>query len=463
MKKMWGGCFKEGLDPMAQKLSFSLALDSRLYRYDILTNKAHCKALHEATLLTDSEHDSLQKTLLDLLQRFEKNESELVGPDEDIHSLIERLVTEALGETGKKLHTGKSRNDQVVTDMRLYLKDQILELQTHLESVMCGLWQLAWRYQKVVFPGMTHFQMAQPVLFAHHMLAYVEMFTRDKQRLSEIFEHTDVCPLGSGALAGNNYGLDRSLIAKELGFSKLTRNSMDGVSDRDFVIEFCSASAQIMLHLSRICEELVLFSSPVMGFVRIGDAFTTGSSIMPQKKNPDVAELIRGKCGRIVGNTMGLMQLMKALPMTYNRDMQEDKSYLFDTVDTLFCVLPAFAKMLSTITLNSTAIEAALKKGYLLATDLADYLVTKGIAFRDAHTITGRIVMYALERQKGLEDLSLNEFKSFCDQCEKDVLKVFDYGASVDQKDVYGGTASKRVLYQLKRLKEEYQWNEPSF
>jgi argininosuccinate lyase len=458
-KKLWGGRFKKGLDSDAKELSYSLCFDKRLLPYDIKTNLAYAKALAKEEIISIGELSLLEKFFNELSQKVENNELSFDVDDEDVHSYVERLTTEALGDVGKKLHTGKSRNDQVVTDMKLYMKAEIEQVLGLVEDTLKALYELAEKNVELEFPGFTHFQIAQPVLLAHHILAYFEMFYRDRDRLVSNLEKLDYCPLGSGAMAGNSFGLDRAFVAKELGFSKMTRNSMDAVADRDYMLEFCSNSSIAMMHMSRLCEELVLWNSPMIGFVTIGDEFTTGSSIMPQKKNPDIAELIRGKNGRVLGNYTALQHLIKALPLTYNRDLQEDKEIIFDTIDTLKLSLKCFSKMLTTVEFRKTAIQLALKKGYILATDFADYLVGKGVPFRTAHEVTGRVVLYASENNKHLEGLTLEELQKFSDKVDRDVEDVFDIRTAIDKKDSFGGTATKRVKYQLKKIVEEFQWN----
>lgn len=457
-QKLWGGRFKKPFDEDAKRLSYSLNVDCRLAPYDIRVNMAHSMGLNQAGYLSDSECASLLSTLQEVGDLLEKPDHGLFSGDEDIHSCVERLVTAKLGDLGKKMHTGKSRNDQVITDVRLYLKDQILVVVDLLDQLRHTLWTMAGAHVGTIFPGFTHFQTAQPVLLAHHLLVYVAQFGRDRERFLETLKRTDVCPLGSGALAGNNYKVDRHFVAQELGFSALTDNSMDGVSDRDFMMEFLSNASLCMTHLSRFCEELVLWSSPLIGFVTIGDEFTTGSSLMPQKKNPDIAELIRGKSGRMLSHVVGLTHVIKALPLTYNRDLQEDKEMLFDSVDTLSLCLLCFEKMLPTIQFNPGPISDALSKGYLLATDLADYLVHKGVPFRESHDITGQIVAYASDRNAQLEDLSLAELQAISSVIEADVSAVFVMQSAIDRKDLWGGTATAQVLVQLERLKKSNGW-----
>lgn len=458
MSKLWGGRFKQGLEPSAKEFSYGLDVDSVLVHYDILVNKAHAKALTEAGIFTAAEFAKVTDCLDELDTIFEQDPDELLGDDEDIHSCIERLVTERLGDLGKKLHTGKSRNDQVITDFRLYAKDACNDLGEGIQAVIISLCQLADKNIDLPFPGFTHLQTAQPVLIAHHLLAYVEKFIRDTERLSTAFETADVCPLGAAALAGNNYGLDRELIAEELGFAAITLNSMDAVSDRDFVLELAFACNVIMTHMSRLADELILWSSPLTGFIEIGDGYTTGSSIMPQKKNPDIAELIRGKGARVQGNMTALFHLIKGLPLTYNRDLQEDKELLFDSVDTVYDALDCMSGMLETIVFNPEKINAALKNGYCLATEFADYLVKKNVPFREAHEITGAVVLSAIEAKKGIEELSLAEFQKFDKRIQKDVFDALTIQAAIDAKDVIGGTASAQVKAQLKELKDQFQW-----
>ena len=455
MAQLWGGRFRKPLDPDAVTLSYSLHVDQRLFLYDLKTNLAYAKALQKVGLLEAEEVTKLSTLFTDLGKRFEQGDTSLFQNDEDVHSAVERLATEALGDTGKKIHTGKSRNDQVITDVRLYVKDHLQQGINSVQALLHCLVSLAQEHKQTVFPGLTHFQPAQPVLLAHHLLAYAEQFLRDKTRLQDTLKRMDYCPLGSGALAGNSVGIDREFLAKELGFAGITRNSMDTVSDRDFIIESCSALAMCMSHMSRLCEELVLWSSPLLGFASIGDEFTTGSSLMPQKKNPDMAELIRGKSGRVIGNLMGIHHVIKALPLTYNRDLQEDKEYLFDSFDTVLLSLTVLTKMLKTVTFNQKAIETALSKGYVLATDFAEYLVHKGVPFREAHDLVGQVVSYAVDQNKTLEQLTLAEFQQHSFKVEADVVNIFDFKRAIQEKNSLGGTAFEQVNTQIKWFLEE--------
>jgi argininosuccinate lyase len=456
MTKLWGARFREGLDPSAREYSYSLWVDIRLAVYDLKVNLAHAGALKKAGIFSADDFSKVSTCLEALMAEFDDDEAELPGgdhDDEDIHSRIERLVTESLGDLGKRLHTGKSRNDQVITDVRLYVKDECLEVISLLRNLVTVFVDLAEANLGVPFPGFTHLQTAQPVLLSHHLLAYVEQFLRDVKRFEDVYLSSDVCPLGSAALAGNNYGLDREFIAKELGFSGLTSNSMDAVSDRDFMMEFMSAASICMTHFSRLSEELILWSSPLTGIVEIGDAFTTGSSIMPQKKNPDIAELARGKAGRVLGNMVALTHIIKGLPLAYNRDLQEDKNLLFDSVDTLVSTLEVFAKMMPTLRFNRAAIDTALANGYCLATELADYLVKKGIPFREAHEITGAVVLFAMEHKRGLENLTLEELTQFDVRIQDDVFLVLSVDAALAAKNVYGATSLSQVTEQIRRIR----------
>lgn len=452
--KLWGGRFQSGLDPDAAKFSVSLDFDKVLYPYDIRLNIAHSRELQRVGVLSQAEYDTLSAGLLQLRLDMDADLEGLLADDEDIHSAIERILTARLGDLGKKMHAGKSRNDQVITDVRMFLKDQILEIREAIRILIQALVALAESHIDWVFPGLTHFQPGQPVLLAHHMMAYVEQLTRDDVRFQAAYVETDVCPLGSGAMAGNTYGIDRQAVATELGFSRITMNSMDGVSDRDFMLSFCAASAICATHLSRLAEELVLWSSPLIGFVRIGDAFTTGSSIMPQKKNPDIAELIRGKTGRVTGNLVNLLQLIKALPLTYNRDLQEDKPALFDTIDTLKTSLRCMGKMMPTLVFQREAIDRALQTGYITATELADYLVRKGVPFREAHDITGKVVLHAETHGVQLAEIGLPELQGFHPDIAADIYRVLSVTDSIEAKNGVGGTATIQVLSQIKRVQE---------
>lgn len=451
MSKLWGGRFEGGLDEAAKKFSYSYSWDKRLYKQDIAVNKAHAKALNKTGILTDDELKKLSSALDKLLTQTPQTDAE----DEDIHSYVERQLVESLGDLGKKIHTGKSRNDQVATDTRLYLKEELTKIDAQLSELIKTLITFAETHIDTIFPGFTHLQIAQPVLFAHHILAYAQKIKRDKSRLKDAFERADECPLGSAALAGSNYPLDREFLAKELGFREPTQNSMDAVSDRDFILETLSAASIFMAHMSQLSEELILWSSPLLGFIEIGDAYTTGSSIMPQKKNPDIAELIRGKTGPTLGHFVALHETSKGLPMTYNRDLQDDKKHLFACLDDISTVITCMTGMIPTITLNQSPIQVALEKGFILATEIADYLVLKQVPFRDAHEITGKIVRYAIENQKKLEDLSLEEFQNCSNAFDEDILDSLTLEKAICRKNLLGGTSTDQVKNQIKRLKEQ--------
>ncbi|MDI3518285.1 MAG: argininosuccinate lyase [Caldanaerobacter sp.] len=421
--KLWGGRFKKDLDKLMEDFNSSISFDIRLLKYDIMGSIAHAKGLYKAGVLTEEELNLIEKGLKEILEESELKE---IPQDEDVHSYVERLLVEKIGDTGRKLHTGRSRNDQVATDERLYLRDEIDKIKEDLIKLINTLKEMAKTYKEAIMPGYTHLQRAQPVTFGHYLLAYVEMFKRDLSRLDDMMKRVNVMPLGSGALAGTTFDIDRKYVASLLGFDDITLNSIDGVSDRDFVIEFLSFASITMMHLSRFSEELILWSTKEFDFIEMDDRFSTGSSMMPQKKNPDAAELIRGKTGRVYGDLITILTVMKGLPLAYNKDMQEDKEALFDGIDTLKMSLKVFTEMIKTIKVKTDNMEKAAKYGYMNATDFADYLVQKGIPFRTAHEIAGKVVLYALERNLAIEDLPLEELKKFSDVIEKDVYEAID-------------------------------------
>ncbi|AAM25623.1 argininosuccinate lyase [Caldanaerobacter subterraneus subsp. tengcongensis MB4] len=421
--KLWGGRFKKDLDKLMEDFNSSISFDIRLLKYDIMGSIAHAKGLYKAGVLTEEELNLIEKGLKEILEESELKE---IPQDEDVHSYVERLLVEKIGDVGRKLHTGRSRNDQVATDERLYLRDEIDKIKEDLIKLIDTLKEMAETYKETIMPGYTHLQRAQPVTFGHYLLAYVEMFKRDLSRLDDMMKRVNVMPLGSGALAGTTFNIDRYYVASLLGFDDITLNSMDGVSDRDFVIEFLSFASITMMHLSRFCEELILWSTKEFDFIEMDDRFSTGSSMMPQKKNPDAAELIRGKTGRVYGDLITILTVMKGLPLAYNKDMQEDKEALFDGIDTLKMSLKVFTEMIKTIKVKTDNMEKAAKYGYMNATDFADYLVQKGIPFRTAHEIAGKVVLYAIERNLPIEELSLEELKKFSDVIEKDVYEAID-------------------------------------
>ncbi|MBI5233223.1 MAG: argininosuccinate lyase [Deltaproteobacteria bacterium] len=456
-RKPWSGRFTENTDRTAEGFNASIAFDQRLFSHDIKGSIAHAMTLEKAGILTRKECASIIKGLKVVEKEIASGRS-VFGPDvEDIHMAIEKRLTEKIGPVGGKLHTGRSRNDQVALDVRLYLKDEIQEILGLIRTLQKTLVDVAEKNLDIVMPGYTHLQRAQPVLLSHHLLAYFEMFERDKGRLLDCLKRMDVSPLGAGALAGSPYRLDRGYTAGLLGFAGATRNSLDSVSDRDFCIEFVSASAMAMMHLSRLSEELVLWSSSEFGFVELSDAFSTGSSLMPQKKNPDMAELARGKTGRVYGNLVALLTVMKALPLSYNKDMQEDKEPLFDTVDTVKNSLNIFSPMLRTLVFNKERMRDAARAGFLAATDAADYLVKKGMPFRKTHHIVGEVVAYCIKNKKTFDGLSLVEWKSFSPLFEKDIKKAISVESSLNVRSLQGGTSPLVVKKRLKGIGKEFE------
>lgn len=439
-----------------EKYTASVSVDKRLYKQDIAGSIAHARMLARQGIISEKDAELITMALTSIRDEIEDGSLALRDDLEDIHMNIEARLIEKVGDVGRKLHTARSRNDQVALDMRLFAKEAILGAIEKLIELQRALLDLAEANKDVVIPGYTHLQRAQPVLFAHHMLAYFEMLQRDVARFRDCLGRTDVLPLGSGALAGVPYPIDRDFLAKELGFGRISENSMDAVSDRDFVIEYQAAASIAMMHLSRFAEELVIWSSTEFGFVELDDAYATGSSIMPQKKNPDVAELARARTGRVYGNLLAMLTVMKALPLSYNRDMQEDKEGFFDTVDTLLSTLEVFTGMVATLKVKGEKTRRAAEEGYILATDLADYLVGKGVPFREAHNIMGGLVQYAVEKGKTFKDLSLSEYKSFSPLFEEDVYSV-TLASSLGARNVPGGTAPGQVAQQLARARKIVQ------
>lgn len=447
---LWGGRFNEPTDEFVKIFGASIAFDKILALYDIQGSIAHATMLSEIDVLSSSE-------LNEILEGLTKIKDEIVNDQfnwsidlEDVHMNIESRLIEICGESGKKIHTGRSRNDQVATDIRLYLRDQVLLINNELERLLTALLDLAEQEKATIMPGFTHLQAAQPVSFGHHLLAYFEMFKRDRERLYEGFKRINTMPLGSAALAGTSYPINRDRTAELLGFERISLNSIDAVSDRDFAIEFVSSASLIMMHLSRFSEEIILWSSSQFDFISLPDSFSTGSSIMPQKKNPDVPELVRGKTGRVTGNLISLLTLMKSQPLAYNKDNQEDKEPLFDSVDTIFNCLHVFADMVPMIKSNKDNMYQAALKGFTTATDLADYLVKKGLAFRDAHDIVGKAVSYGIKENKDLNEFSLDELKSFNKLIEKDVFDVISLEGSINARDHLGGTSIKQISKAIK-------------
>lgn len=438
------GRFKKEADEAVSRFTASLSFDRRLYHFDIAGSMAHARMLARQEIITARDAEVIVDGLQEIEKEIEEGLFEFKSELEDIHMSIESRLTEKIGPAGARLHTARSRNDQVALDLRLFLKSAIGQTLENIQALERALVRQADANRGVILPGYTHLQRAQPVLLAHHLLAYFEMLQRDVERFEDCFERTDVMPLGSGALAGVAYDVDRKSVAEELGFSRISNNSLDAVSDRDFVIEYQAAAGICMMHLSRLAEELILWSSAEFGFVELDDSYTTGSSIMPQKKNPDVAELTRGKVGRVYGNLIAMLTIMKGLPLSYNRDLQEDKEGLFDTVDTLVFTLEVFAGMVETLRFKPDTMLKALDQGYLLATDLADYLVKKGETFRKAHEAVGKLVQWASARNKTFGEISLKEYKKYSALFDKDVYGI-TFQTSLASRDNPGGTAPKRV------------------
>ncbi len=454
-EKLWGGRFSQPTDKFVEEFTASIQFDQRLYRYDIQGSLAHCRMLAKQGIITHDEADAIVAGLGEILAEIERNEFEFSIAREDIHMNIEARLIEKIGPVGGKLHTARSRNDQVALDVRLYLRDEVDAIRTTLTALQQSLLGQAEANLDVIMPGYTHLQTAQPILFAHHMLAYVEMFARDAGRLNDLRTRLNVLPLGAGALAGTTFPIDREWVAQQLGFTGVTRNSLDSVSDRDFAIEFCGFAAILMMHLSRLAEELVLWSSADFAFIDLSDGFCTGSSIMPQKKNPDVPELVRGKTGRVYGNLVSLLTLMKSLPLAYNKDMQEDKEPLFDTIDTVRGSLKVFTEMIAQMTVNATRMREAAARGFSTATDVADYLVRKGLPFRQAHEVVGKTVRYCIESGKDIPELTLDEFRQFSKKIEADIFDAVTLDASVNARQATGGTARAAVEREIARARQE--------
>jgi len=450
--KAWSGRFREPTHRLVETFTSSVTVDRRLYAEDIQGSIAHCKTLEKARVLTQTESRTIVRALEAVKLELDRGKFRFVAQDEDIHMAVERRLTELIGPLGGKLHTGRSRNDQVALDVRLYFRRQLELFAERIVNCQRVLVAKAKVNRTVAMPGYTHLQRAQPVLFAHHLLAYVDMLERDKGRIQDAQKRLNVMPLGSGALAGTNYPVDRRFTAGLLGFARVTTNSLDAVSDRDFMIEIAAALSITMMHLSRMSEELILWSSQEFRFVDLPDGFCTGSSMMPQKKNPDVPELVRGKTGRVYGQLMNLLTTMKALPLSYNRDLQEDKPAVFDALDTVTASLEVLTELVRRLKVNREALKQAVQGGGLLATELADYLVTKGIPFREAHAITGRVVRTALERGLELSALSLHELRQFSERFDKGVFARLTVEAAIDRKAQIGGTARGQVEQRIKEL-----------
>jgi argininosuccinate lyase len=456
--RMWGGRFNQPTDEFVQAFTASVGFDRRLAHADIEGSRAHAMMLKHIGVLNSDELTAIKYGLQQIREEIDAGKFTWSVALEDVHMNIEARLTELVGDAGKKLHTGRSRNDQIATDIRLYLREQIGACMHAIRSFQNGLLDLAEREAQTIMPGFTHLQVAQPVSFGHHMLAWFEMLDRDHGRLTDCAARMNQMPLGSAALAGTSFELDREYTAELLGFDMPTRNSIDAVSDRDFAIEFCAAASICMVHLSRMAEELVLWSSAQFEFIQLPDRYCTGSSIMPQKKNPDVPELVRGKAGRVTGHLVNLLMLMKAQPLAYNKDNQEDKEPLFDTLDTLIDSLRAFADMVPALSVNRDSTYQAAQQGYATATDLADYLTRKNVAFRDAHEVVGKAVAFAIEQGKDLSACTLQELQKFDPRIEQDVFEVLTLEGSLNARNITGGTAPEQVLFQVnagrERIKE---------
>jgi argininosuccinate lyase len=454
-QKVWGGRFQEDTDTLVHRFNASIGFDYRLYAQDIEGSIAHCRMLAKQSIIDEEEALEIIEALGEIKREIERGDLSFENEYEDIHSLIEAVLIDKIGVVGEKLHTGRSRNDQVALDTRLYTRSAVQSVIDLIKKTQLALISLAEDNFDLIMPGYTHLQRAQPVLLAHHLHAYNEMLQRDRERFEESFKRVNVLPLGSAALAGTTFDLDREMVAKELGFDRISQNSMDAVSDRDFVLEFLFNVSVLMMHLSRLSEELIIWSTQEFDFITIPDAFCTGSSIMPQKKNPDVPELIRGKTGRVYGHLISLLTTMKGLPLAYNKDTQEDKEPLFDAIDTVELCLGVISRFLGAISFNGNRLKEASEKGFLVATDLADYLTSNGMPFRKAHEIVGEMVLFSLEQKKELADLTLEEMKGFSRQIKQDVYEWLDPLSSVKKRNNPGGTSPEIVKKNLERARQE--------
>ncbi len=443
MAQLWGGRFTKETDKQVYDFNASVLFDKRLYRQDIRGSKAHVKMLAKQGILTDEEAEKITEGLDSILSDVVEGRLVITDKYEDIHSFVEANLIDRIGDTGKKLHTGRSRNDQVALDMKLYTRDEIVDIDERLYELLDIINNIMDSNIHTYMPGFTHMQKAQPVTLAHHFGAYFEMFKRDRSRLSDIYKRMNTCPLGSGALAGTTYPLDREYTASLMDFDSPTLNSMDSVADRDYLVELLSALSTIMMHLSRFCEEIIIWNSDEYKFIELDDSYSTGSSIMPQKKNPDIAELVRGKTGRVYGALISMLTLMKGIPLAYNKDMQEDKEMTFDAIDTVKSCITLFTGMIATAKFNDIKMEDSAKHGFTNATDLADYLVLKGIPFRDAHGISGRLVLYCIDKKCALDDLSIDEFKKFSGIIDEDIYEAINMKTCVEKRNTIGAPGSK--------------------
>ena len=458
MAQLWGGRFTKATDQLVYDFNASIGFDQRFFAEDIMGSKAHVKMLAKQGILTEKERDEILVGLESIQKDVADGTLAITAEYEDIHSFVEANLIERIGDPGKKLHTGRSRNDQVALDMRLYTRTQVEHTQELLRHLLTTILSIMEKHTETIMPGFTHLQKAQPITLAHHMGAYFEMFKRDVQRLEDIHERMNYCPLGSGALAGTTYPLDREYTAELLGFYGPTLNSMDGVSDRDYLLEYLSAMSTIMMHLSRFSEEVIIWNSNEYRFIEIDDAYSTGSSIMPQKKNPDIAELVRGKTGRVYGALMALLTTMKGIPLAYNKDMQEDKELTFDAIDTVKGCIALFTGMVSTMEFRKDIMEASAKNGFTNATDAADYLVNHGVPFRDAHGIVGHLVLTCIDKGISLDELSLEEYKEISPVFEQDIYEAISMKTCVEKRETYGAPGPK-VMEQIIAANKEYLKN----
>ena len=455
MAQLWGGRFTKETDQLVYNFNASITFDQKFYKQDIEGSIAHVTMLAKQGILTEQERDDIVRTLKEIRDEVESGKLEITSEYEDIHSFVEANLIDRLGDTGKKLHTGRSRNDQVALDMRLYTRDELLKVDEEVKELMAVILRIMKENLETYMPGFTHLQKAQPVTVAHHFGAYFEMFKRDRSRLSDIYKRMNYCPLGAGALAGTTYPLDRELTASLLGFDGPTLNSMDSVSDRDYLIEFLSALSTIMMHLSRFSEEICIWNSNEYKFIELDDAYSTGSSIMPQKKNPDIAELVRGKTGRVYGALMSLLTTMKGIPLAYNKDMQEDKELSFDAFDTVKGCVRLFRGMIDTMKFNNARMEESAKHGFTNATDAADYLVKKGVPFRDAHGIVGQLVLHCLDKGIALDDMTLDEYKAISPVFENDIYDAISLKTCVEKRLTLGAPGPD-VMKKVIAVYDEY-------
>ena len=460
MAQLWGGRFTKETDQLVYNFNASISFDQKFYRQDIEGSKAHVKMLAKQGILTEEEKEVILSGLSSILKDVEEGKLQITEEYEDIHSFVEANLIDRVGDAGKKLHTGRSRNDQVALDMKLYTRDEVQAIDQLLKNLLDTLMKMMEEHVGTYMPGFTHLQKAQPITLAHHLGAYFEMFKRDRQRMADIYKRMNYCPLGSGALAGTTYPLDREYTAELLGFYGATMNSMDSVADRDYLIELLSALSTVMMHLSRFCEEIIIWNTNEYRFVEIDDSYSTGSSIMPQKKNPDIAELVRGKTGRVYGALISLLTTMKGLPLAYNKDMQEDKELTFDAIDTVKGCIALFTGMISTMKFRADVMENSAKNGFTNATDAADYLVNKGVPFRDAHGIVGRLVLYCIDKNISLDEMSLEEYKAISPVFEDDIYEAISIRTCIEKRQTIGAP-SEKAMREVIRLNKMYLEQNP--